>query len=553
MPERTFTTLILVKHFFRRFFDNDTLQVEGDTLITVVRAACAVAVPGLMYAFFLQLAYPPKPSRQPWGRVEDEYFFVLFSFVVMGLVSIFEWEMLFPDRIDFLILTPLPLRHWQMLFAKASALVGFFIIFLFSSNIFGAFILPMVTPGLPFHQMYAHLVAGLCAGTCAALFFLAIGGGLLCLLGAARFRIVSPVIQMLSVTMLILSLLHYFRYVEMLPSLLTSPQGWVLWMPPFWFLGLYEQLLHGAQAPVFAHVFALRGLQATAIAGSIVLLTYPVAWIRMRRLAMEGGTHRRSPASAVFAGLLHRVIRRPAERAVFHFIGQTMARNNRYQVYLAMYCGSGLALAIACAVTITESKGSLLPSLSSAGVHALIPLLLFWVVAGLRTAFAFPLNLPASWVFRVAAVRLSQCAAAVRAWALCCALSLAALLLLATSFTHRNMQQMLVQAGCGLCLCWLLTDLFFFLYEGVPFTQPRMPGKANLPLMLTLYIGVFPLFVYGVVFMEMKIEQQLVKLFFLAAATTFLHAGLIALRRELGETAEAVDGYEGEFQVLNLG
>ncbi len=552
MPEHTGITRMLVQHFFRRFFDNDTLQVQGDTLITVVRAACAVAVPGLMYAFFLQLAYPPKPPRPLWGRVQDEYFFILVSFVVMGLASIFEWEMLFPDRLDFLILTPLPLKARQLLIAKVTALFAFFAIFLCSSNISGTVIFPLLLPKNPFPQMAAHAVAVLCAGACAVLFFLAVGGVLLCALGAARFRVVSPVMQMLSVAALVLLLLHYFRYIDTLQSLLASPQGWVRCVPPFWFLGIYESLLRGQAAPPFAHPFARLGLQATAVAFAIVLVTYPLAWIRMRRLAMEGSTHQRGQESPLLSRLLHRVVRIPGERAVFHFIGQTVARNNRYQVYLAMYGGSGLALAIACVVTFNAHGGRLIPALSSKGMHAIMPLLLFWVVAGLRTAFAFPLNLPASWVFRVAGVDMAHCASAARAWVLFCAVSLAAILFAVVSSAQQDCKQLLVQAGCGLCLCVLLTDMVFFFQAGVPFTQPRMPGKTSLPLMLTLYVGVFPLFVYGVVFMETQMEKQLLKLLFLAAATTLLHAGLIALRRELGEASEEVEGYEGEFQVLGL-
>jgi hypothetical protein len=273
----------------------------------------------------------------------------------------------------------------------------------------------------------------------------------------------------------------------------------------------------------------------------------------MRRLAMEGGTHQRGQASPLLSRLLHQIVSIPGERAVFYFIGQTMARNNRYQVYLAMYSGSGLALAIACSVTFNVRGGRIIPALSGTGMHAIMPLLLFWVVAGLRTAFAFPLNLPASWVFRVAGVDMAHCASAARTWVLVCALSLAGILFAVVSSAHQDWEHLLVQAGCGLCLCVLLTDVVFFFQAGVPFTQPRMPGRTSLPLMLTLYIGVFPLFVYGVAFMETQMEKQRLKLLFLAAATVLLHAGLVALRRDLGEASEEVEGYEGEFQVLGLG
>src|ERR1700759_3654217 len=178
----------LVEHFFRRFFDNDTLQTEGDTQTSVVRALAIVAVPGLMFAFWLQNAYP---RRTMWGAIEDQYFFVLFSFVVMGMVAIFEWEMLFPDRLDFLILSPMSVRPAQMLGAKAAALGGFVGLFLVGCNVCGMLILPAVTRhveivnGRPqivtnfWLQLGAHSVAVSMAGLFAALLFVAVGGILL--------------------------------------------------------------------------------------------------------------------------------------------------------------------------------------------------------------------------------------------------------------------------------------------------------------------------------------------------------------------------------------
>lgn len=93
----------LAMHFFRRFFENDLVPGGEDVLTTVIRALAIVTAPGLMFAFWLQNQYP---QRTIWGRLEDEYFFVMFSFVTMAGVAVFEWEMLFPDRLDFLVLTP---------------------------------------------------------------------------------------------------------------------------------------------------------------------------------------------------------------------------------------------------------------------------------------------------------------------------------------------------------------------------------------------------------------------------------------------------------------
>jgi hypothetical protein len=546
-------TRILVDHFFRRFFDNDTLQVDGDTQTTVVRALAIVAAPGMMIAFFLQILYPAKPfQRPPWLVIEDHYFFVLFSFVVMGAVSIFEWEMLFPDRIDFLVLSPLSLKPVQMLAAKAAALVTFLMLFLVACNFCGILILPAISRLAFFRQVYAHGVAVLLAGAFAALFFLALGGVLLCLLGAPRFRMASPVLQMLSVMVLVLLLLHCVKYVDSMQALLSGPLGVARWLPPVWFLGLYEHLLHGDAAPMFAKEMARYAVRGTVIAAIVAVVTYPMAWARMRKMAIEGSSRSKWQGWRWLNRIVHSVVRRPGERAVFHFIGQTMARNNRYQVYLAMYCGAGLALAVACATAVTPSGEHIRYALSNRGLHAVMPLLLFWVIAGLRAAFAFPLNLSAGWIFRITGVRTSECAAAARRWTFLCALGAMSGILASLRVAGWDARQLIVQAVVGLCLSVLLTDGFFAFQQTVPFNRPRMPGRTSLPLMLTLYVGVLTPAIVGVILLEMASENHLPKLLWAALPTALAHLAFRALYNGPDEIEEEMEGYEGEFQLLGL-
>jgi hypothetical protein len=551
MPEQTHITPILIRHFFRRFFDNDTIQADGETLTTVIRAISIVSVPGLMTAFFLQTQYTRIPGRPLWGAIEDQYFFVLFSFIVMGAVAIFEWEMLFPDRLDFLILSPLSVRPVQMLTAKAAALFAFLALFLFSSNVCGAILLPAVSKTQFWRQLYAHAVAVSLAGLFAVLLILALGSILLCLLDAARFRLASPLLQMISVIALLLLLLQYIEYGDTIQQLLSSHLGMARWMPPIWFLGVYEHLLRGDAAPPFAPEMARYALRATAITALVVLLTYPLAWKRMRTMAIEGISSKRNQPARWSTALLHRLVRSPSERAVFHFIGQTIVRNNRYQVYLAMYAGTGLAIAIDCAVTLHPAARTFQPSLSDKGLHATLPLLLFWLIAGLRTAFAFPINLAARWSFRTTGVSISDCAAAARRWVLLCALAPTSAILAILRLAHWDLRHLLVQFVFGLCLSLLLTDGFFF-QPRVPFNQPRMPGKTSLPLMLTLFLGVLPPFIFEIIHMEMKLEKNLPQLLLLILGTAALHAGISILRRGPDEVEEEMEGYDGEFQLLGL-
>jgi hypothetical protein len=549
MKKQRSITRILIAHFFRRFFDNDTVQVDGDTQTTVVRAVAAVAAPGMMIPFFLLMAYPGRPM---WGAIGDRYFFVLFSFFVMGIVSVFEWEMLFPDRLDFLVLSPLSVRPIQMLWAKAVALAGFLGIYLFGANIFGVVMLPAVTGGNFFLQIYAQAVGVSMAGAFAALLMLAAGGVLVCVLDAARFRAASPIVQAACTMMLILMLLQYAMYGDSLRALLSPPLGLARYVPPLWFLGVYEKLLLGNAAPPFAQEMTRYAVRGTVIAAVVVLVTYPTAWARMRKMAIEGGSQRRRQPSRWRARLVHAVIRRPEERAVFHFIGQTIVRNNRYQIYLAMYCGAGLALAAACAVRLRATAGVVHVSLSDFGLHAALPLLLFWTIVGLRTAFAFPLSLSAGWIFRITGADAGGCAAAARKWVLACGLGVVGCVLCVLRGAGWDARHLIVQAVCGFCLCVLLTDGLFSLRQSVPFTRPRMPGRVSFPLMLTLYIGIFPLFILWIVALGRMIERHPGKLALAAIATVAIHAAASAFRRSSTEIEEEMEGYEGEFQLLGL-
>lgn len=555
MANSNSVTRTLIGHFFRRFFDNDTVQIEGDTQTTVVRTLAIAAAPGVAAGFRLLNQYPdPRWSfpRPPWAAIGDQYFFVLLSFVVMGAASIFEWEMLFPDRLDFLVLSPLSIKPLQMLAAKAAALLGFLALFLVASNVFGIVMLPALSRGDFLRQIYAHAAAVLLAGMFAALLVLALGGVLLCMLDATRFRMASPILQMLAVMALALLVMQYIESIGAIQSLLTGSLRMARWMPPIWFLGVYQYVLHGNAAPAFAQPMARFAVRATAAAAAVVLLTYPLAWARMRKMAIEGAARKRKQPSRLLARIVHMLVRRPGERAVFHFIGQTIARNNRYQVYLAMYGGTGLALAIAFALTFRINHDGLEPSLSNPGLHALLPLLLFWLIAGLRVAFAFPQNLAAGWVFRITGVYTGECATAARKWVFLCSMGLFGSILVLLHVAGWDAFHLFVQAVCGLCIAVLLTDGFFFSQQTVPFNQPRMPGTTSLPLMLTLYLGVFPMFVSLTIVAEMLIEKHPAKLLLPALIAVAIHIALSRLRRGPGEVEEEMEGYDGEFQMLGL-
>ncbi len=102
------------------------------------------------------------------------------------------------------------------------------------------------------------------------------------------------------------------------------------------------------------------------------------------------------------SGLLHAtILALPEQRAVFHFISQTILRVPRYRIYLVLYGGVGLSVVVASLLRLTVENGQVRMAISADGVLASVAIVIFWTIAGLRMAFVSPGNRQGSWVFRI--------------------------------------------------------------------------------------------------------------------------------------------------------
>ena len=95
---------LLVRHFLERFFNNEMVASDGDARKRLLQVMWAIALPSLVVALFLFPPYHAPFPRSFWSQASDHYFYLLYSFVTMGLVSIFAWDLLFPDLLDLFVL-----------------------------------------------------------------------------------------------------------------------------------------------------------------------------------------------------------------------------------------------------------------------------------------------------------------------------------------------------------------------------------------------------------------------------------------------------------------
>ena len=542
---------VLVRHLLNRFFHNELLTSDDETR-RILQIAYCVALPGLLVAMFLFPAYhafPPAPFPRPfWPQVGDHYFYVMYSFVAMGAATVYEWDLLFPDLLDVFILSVLPIPDRRLFFARVLAIALFLALVLAGTGSLGALVLPLVADQPhPARQLFAHAAAISMSGAFAAASFLALQGILLNTLGERLFRRITPLLQGGSLMLLLAVLLLYPTLSHSLQALLASASPAVRYFPPFWFLGVYERLLNGP-APIFTQL-ATTGCYALTVMLAAAVLTYPLAYRRRVRQIIEGASaaSTANPAAATLNRLLHAtLVRTPADRSTFHFIGQTVLRSQRHRVMLAMYAGLGVALALANVLVLQISAGRLRPALLPYGIRAAVPIMAFWTVTALRAIVAAPIDRRGAWLFRVLLGRpkprhLAGTRLWIAAWA--ATVSLATALLL-HALAPASLRTPLVTAGqllVAVGLSVLLSDVLLYPDLTIPFTHLRTSSITDFPLMVLRYVVLFPLYVSLVVHFESKIESSAAHVLGFAllvagAHLLLLHIHTASLRQSALET-----------------
>src|SRR5207247_2576235 len=107
---------------------NDLISPEGETQITLIHILSVLTVPGFLFAYvafkkyFLYFRSTP-PMIRAAALLSDQGLVMAFSMVMMGFLAILEWDALLPQRRDFAVLTPLPIRRKTLLGAKVPALL----------------------------------------------------------------------------------------------------------------------------------------------------------------------------------------------------------------------------------------------------------------------------------------------------------------------------------------------------------------------------------------------------------------------------------------------
>ena len=506
---------LLTRHFFGRLFNNELIRFEDQakevTIGALALLAILVAWSSEMILFKYLLIDDLNTS---W---EEKYYILTLVMVLFGLVAVVEWEVLFPDRQDWLNLGPLPVRTATIIAAKLASFVLFTGLFgagmsVGAAGVFALYLAKWRSGSVLF--LVWHVLAHLLTATAACLFVLlavvALRFLLVAFLPRSLYAPAARLIQFALMTGLVFLLVAFVfqpgvidSSLKSLPYLKDSGSPLLFRLPGMWFAGLYERLL-GNPDPVFARL-SERALAALAILLVVLAAASALSYARHLRRTLESRKGR-GPGfvSRATWRLLHALLLRdPAERAVYHFFGRTLSRSPRHRIRLTTIMAAASGATLIFVMAERRSFADLSPR--NAGLLALPLVFSAAFLIGLRSLADLPAWPDANWAFRVAEPdRTSGLSTGFRK-----AVLLKGLLPFSVfiAVIHAGLWNVRDGALHGLFLLTVsaaLFDALFFSFRKIPFACLSVPGA------LKIQNGVFYLvfFVLGLTFVS-NVERSL--------------------------------------------
>jgi len=461
-----------------------------------------LAAPGAFQSFVMINKYSTlldflfhRPRQDYYlSSAPDKYLFLSIAMAVAGIVTVLKWDRILPDAQDYVNLAPLPIRARTILAANVAAIGLAVLLFVFVANAFSTLLFPaFVTAaaaqtGLPELARFTAVHGSVMALASLFTFFLVftVLGILSTVLPRRAFQATSSWVRGIMVVAFLMLLPGGEAAAVLLRQLALKPDSPLRWLPPVWFLGLYQSLQHRA-TPFLAEAGRFV-LPATAVLFICVLAVYTLSYRRYFRAILESPRRR-----AGFRGFrlvpalldLFGTGARGFERACHSFAARALLRNETHRLCLAVALGLGWLLEFQSMVEFTGG-----PRPSAALLEG--PLIAAYLLAlALRLALEIPASLPSNWIYRSLVDPLGNQTLGVARRLMLAFLVPAVLLPSAAYFWWRlGWRAALLEGGCSLGLSLCLMEALLSGYRKVPLTCP-VPGvqQSFLVLCITQFLA----------------------------------------------------------------
>ena len=473
------------------------------------------------------------PSARLALTLYMEHFLIATTMLVVGIFAVLTWDSTFPDRRDVLVLAPLPVRAWTVFLAKVAAT---------ATALSLVVLLLHCATGLAWPFAFAARDAGLVGfvRSFAAYWFTMVAAaalvycGVLAIQGLAAqimprrlFLRASGFLQMAAFCLFVC--VYFLEPPVDGPKMLIAPENrhLLLWIPSYWFLGLFHQLDGSTYASLVP--LARRAWMGLALSGLAAFMAYALSYMRTMRQIVEEPDITSGARGVKWLPRFGSAV----QTAIGQFCVRTLARSRQHRLILAFYLGIGLAFTVFLLQFLAAM--SQLPTKAAVNVwrEANTPLLAASVVmmalavVGLRVAFAFPLEPRANWIFRAVGVRRGPevLTATRRVILLLCVLPVWLVSAVVCLRLWPRGQAAAHLAVLGL-FAILLVDIALWGFRKIPFTCSYLPGKSQVHMVFLGAVGLLWLLAQSVVFEQQALQKRGV----MAAMLVLLGVAAIAVR-----------------------
>jgi len=495
-----------VRLFVGRVFHGSGESADGELNLSMGLILSLLALPGGFYSIFLLEKYStllqwmrhqPDVDRLA-GALPDEYFFIVLSMTVTGVVAVWRWDSIFPDRRDYANLVPLPISMRHIFLAHLAAILFLTTVLALDVNAASAILFPLVVSAAQdafsfFAQfVWVHAFVVVLASIFSFFAVFATVGVLMVALPYPAFRRISLYLRGTIIACLVATLATSFAVPSMLSQL---PGTSVRFLPPVWFLGLC-QLIRGRASPPLAvlGLVAVVGSAAIVVAAIVVYaLSYRrcFAWIPETADTTPAPSHAR--LAWIFPTLDRTILRSPFQRAGYRYAMKTLLRSEHHGLVLGGFFGLGIVTA--SQFLFASFNGKQIEAGSSPSTEILaIPLILsYCITLGMRFVFDIPAEMRANWVFRLCLDKTKhECVPLARKLILTFILPWVFAIVLPLYGYLWGWRVGILQAAVVTLCSLLLTEILLLRFRKIPFTCSYPPFRDSaVVLALTYVLGFF--------------------------------------------------------------
>ena len=498
----------LVRLFTGRTFHGSGESDEGELGTSMGVILSLLPLPGAFYSIFL---FDKYGTFFQWLRgaggmdlltaaLPDEYFFIVFSMVMTGVVAVWRWDSIFPDRRDYANLVALPIAMRNIFLANLVAILVVTVVLAVDVNAASVLLFPLVvsasqdTFSFFAHFVWVHAFTVVLSSIFSFFAVLVTVGLLMVTLPYAMFRRISLYVRSAIIAGLVALLSTSFA----VPAMIETPESMVRFLPPVWFLGLCQSI-RGRATPALALLgrVALIGSGMIIVAGVVVyVLSYRRCFVRIPETVDIIPINNRAHLPWLFRALDRTILTTPFERAGYRFIMKTLLRSEHHGLVLGGFFGLGIVIASEFLFASFNGKNFAAGSLPSPAVLAVPLILSYCILLGVRFVFEIPIELKGNWIFQISLNKTQhECAPLARKvimtfvlpWVLAIGLPLYGYLW--------GWRVGLVQTLVVIVWSLLLAEVLLLRFRKLPFTCSYPPFRDSAIVLVLAYVLGFFVFV----------------------------------------------------------